>query len=592
MYRVYCDEYLIYHTEIEDLEIFSPKLDLELNKTGTFSFTIYPAHPYYDKLKKMKSIICVYQGNYLLFRGRILNDKQGFHNEKQVSCEGELAFLLDSIQRPYDFMSGDKYTTITDLFTFFITNHNVQVSEDKQFKVGNITVTDPNNYIVRSDSTYLNTWDSISEKLIEPCGGYLWVRHETDGNYIDYLSDFSTLSPQTIEFGKNLLDISKTTKGEDIATAIIPLGSKQEDSETRLTIESVNDGKDYVYSPEAVAKYGWIFKTVTYDDVTLPENLMSKGNQYLAETINLVSSIELTAVDLSAINKDLSSFHIGTYARVITAPHDLNQLMLVTKLSLNLADATSNKLTLGTTYQTFTEQSASEKKEYSLASKKIEQINSEVTQMPNKIMANVKEECYVKEETNQLVNSAKSELSQTKIVSSGSIDDIITNGTYYLTVDVFNKPANQNGWLDVQMYNDQYIYQRYVTNAGKVFERIKAAGAWEDWCGTFMSEIWTYTKRMDGTVECVGNMELSGVEFATKVSDSWYSPANAYPLTYPVTFADDPQVIFSTSLSSSPGVVLTYLVNQTTSSADMCLQKIGTGTVNMSLAVYAFGRWK
>ena len=32
-----------------------------------------------------------------MFRGRILNDEQGFHNEKQVYCESELAFLLDSL---------------------------------------------------------------------------------------------------------------------------------------------------------------------------------------------------------------------------------------------------------------------------------------------------------------------------------------------------------------------------------------------------------------------------------------------------------------------------------------------------------------
>lgn len=213
MYKVYCNDDLIYDNRLSQLSLINPSLSLELNKTGSFTFTIYPSHPYFDRLKKLKSIITVYQDGFLIFRGRILNDKQGWHNEKQVTCEGELAFLLDSIQRPYDFMSGERHTTVEELFAFFIENHNSQVEESHQFKLGNITVHDPNNYIVRADSTYMNTWDSINKKLIESFGGYLWVRHEPDGNYIDYLLDFETISSQTIEFGKNLLDLSRVTKG-------------------------------------------------------------------------------------------------------------------------------------------------------------------------------------------------------------------------------------------------------------------------------------------------------------------------------------------------------------------------------------------
>lgn len=34
MYRVYCDGYLLYHSKLENLKIFNPSLELELNKTG------------------------------------------------------------------------------------------------------------------------------------------------------------------------------------------------------------------------------------------------------------------------------------------------------------------------------------------------------------------------------------------------------------------------------------------------------------------------------------------------------------------------------------------------------------------------------
>lgn len=351
MYQVYCDSYLIYDTRVESLKLVNPKLDLELNKTGSFTFTIYPAHPHYARMRKLKSIIRVYSNDSLIFRGRILNDDQGFHNEKTVTCEGELAFLLDTIQRPYDFQGSPK-----ELFAQLIQAHNEQVEEAKRFIVGDVTVTDPNDYIHRSDSLYGTTWSNLNGKLIDTLGGYLWVRHEADGSYIDYLADFDALSTQEITFGKNLLDLSNITKGEGIATAIIPLGAKDEEGEARVTIASVNDGLDYVYDAEAVERYGWIFKVVEWNDVTLPENLLTKAKAYLAESVNLSVSIELDAIDLSAANADISTFRLGTYIKVSTAPHALDALLLVRKLSINLDAPSKNKLTLGTNYSTFSEQ--------------------------------------------------------------------------------------------------------------------------------------------------------------------------------------------------------------------------------------------
>lgn len=441
-YKVYCDDSLIFDTQREDLKLFEPQLDLEVNKTGSFTFTIDSAHPHYDKLKKLKSIIKVYQDNYLLFRGRILNDGQGWYNEKQVSCEGELAFLLDSIQRPYDFQSGENHTTVSELFTYFITNHNAQVDTDKQFKVGNITVTDENDYIVRADSTYLNTWESIEKKLIDSFGGYLWVRHESDGNYIDYLSDFTTLSPQAVEFGKNLLSLTKTIKGENIATALIPLGAKivgEDGNETEqrvmitdLTDETSGDIRkkdDYVYSVSAVEQYGYIFKSQTWDDVTEASNLLRKAKAQLAVDINLSASIELSAADLAAVDSDIGAFHIGNYIKVKTTPHGIDSNFLVKKLSISLLNPASNKMTVGMEYETFTEQSNNINKNLGKVTQDVEgikndyaniaqditqQISSEISQSSDEILSRVSEDYYLKSETDKLIGSVSTEVSQTK----------------------------------------------------------------------------------------------------------------------------------------------------------------------------------
>ena len=358
MYRVYSDGQLIYHSKLEGMPIFNPSIELEVNKTGSFIFTLYPSHPRYGVIQRLKSIITVYQDDYLLFRGRVLDDEIGWHNEKTVTCEGDLAFLLDSQLRPYDFTGS-----ITEYLQMLLDSHNSQVEEEKRFALGKVTVTDANDYIVRSNIDYTDTWTEMTAKLLDLLGGYLHIRHENGVHYLDYLKDFTLLAPQKITFGKNLIDLKRIRKGSDIATAVIPLGAKIKDAEgndtdKRLTIETVNDGLDAIVDEEAKAQYGFIVKTVIFDDVTEPQNLLTKGKAYLAGLVKALESIELTAADLAATGQDITSFHLGTWVQTESHPHGINQRFLVSKLSIKLLDPGANKMTLGGVIQTYTQQAS------------------------------------------------------------------------------------------------------------------------------------------------------------------------------------------------------------------------------------------
>lgn len=422
MYTAYIDDLYPLYDPKNDFLLGSPSITQELNKVGSFDFTIYPNHPYFNYLQKFKSVIKVYDRNQLVFKGRVLNDEEGFHNEKVISCESDMAYLLDSTLRPYDYTG-----TIEGMLSQFIDAHNEQVEEEKQFKLGMVTVTDPNDYIHYSSTVYPTTFDEITDKLIKTHGGYLFIRHEDDGNYLDYLSDFTLLSNQTIEFGKNLLDYTRSTRGEDIATAIIPLGEKDETTELRLTIEGVNDGKDYVYDAEAVEKYGWIFKTVEFDDVTIAENLKTKGLQELANAVLLSGELELSAVDLAALDTKFNSFHLGTYVKVTSEPHNLNANFLVSKLSINLSDPASNKLSLGRSYTTLTEQNYETKKDYESIQSGIHQtvtditnvlieseVSSQISQSAENIFQEVSEKYYLKDDADALISSMNTQFEQTK----------------------------------------------------------------------------------------------------------------------------------------------------------------------------------
>jgi hypothetical protein len=429
MYRVYCDGLPIYNDKLEGLKIFSPSLDLELNKTGSFSFTLYPDHPYYGSIQKLKSIITVYQEDYLLFRGRVLDDEIGFYNERKVTCEGELAFLLDSIKRPYDFTGS-----VEEYLALLLDSHNAQVDETKRFILGNVTVTDPNDYIVRSNIDYTDTWKEMNDKLLTLLGGFLSVRHADGVAYLDYLADFALLSPQKIEFGKNLLDQKRIIKGADVATVVIPLGAKLKDAEgkdtdKRLTIETVNGGADFIEDAAAISQYGTIVKTVIFDDVTIAENLKAKGQAYLSSLVKLPESIELTAADLATVSTSFSSFHLGTYVDVVSKPHGLNQKFLVRKLSINLLDPAANKLTLGGVFEglaaslkgltdtqgkIINEISESVRKASEAVYNVEQNLESSIRQSEENIKATVAESYYLKDATDALVSSVSTTIEQTK----------------------------------------------------------------------------------------------------------------------------------------------------------------------------------
>lgn len=379
MYKIFADDTLIYDSTLDDYVITKGVVDREVNKSGSFVFSMYQDNPFIDKIHKLKTIIKVYKYNRLIFRGRVITEQQGFYNDKTFTCEGELSFLLDSIQRPY------QYTGAPDeLFTQFINNHNDQVDEVKRFEIGEITVTDTNDYINRSNTEYEDTLTNINNHLVEHDGGYLHItRGDNEVPRINWFEDFPYKSGQKIEFGENLLDFTKTNSAVDIATAIIPLGAKlgegADAQETRVTIESVNNGLDYIVDDLAVATYGLIFKVVTFDNVTEPSNLLNNARQYLTESINQNITIELSAIDLSLLDYTIDSFKLGDYIDIESKPHGVEDTLLLQKQSIDLLKPDNDTITLGYTYSTFTDKTISSNTQNETLVKTVASINNTYT---------------------------------------------------------------------------------------------------------------------------------------------------------------------------------------------------------------------
>lgn len=354
MYTVYADGSAVYIPGDPELALTSAKVELALSKSGSLEFTAPPTNEAASAIRKLSSEVAVYADGEELFCGRAVSTERAFDGSLSVVCEGELAYLMDSIQPPREFHS----MTSRGLLEHFIDEHNRQMAEgkgasDKTFSVGQVTVRDSNDSLYRY-TNWENTLEAIQEKFLDEIGGVVRVRREGGVRYIDLIEDYGRTSEQVIEFGENLLDYCASEDAAEIATRVIPLGARLDESpiealEAYTTIESVNGGRNYVESPEAIASLGVVAKVVNFDDVTIPKNLKEHGEDYLKDAQFAQLSLKCTAVDLHAMDVDIERIRLGDEVRVLSAPHGMDRRFTVSALEIDLMDAASNTITLGST---------------------------------------------------------------------------------------------------------------------------------------------------------------------------------------------------------------------------------------------------
>lgn len=364
MITIYTDDKKIYDPRIEKLQLEEAELSQAKNKAGSMTFTIPAAHTYaQNPIIPGITRIVVKEDEETVFKGRITKTNPNFYDDTECTTEGDLAYLNDTVVRPYEYAGSPR-----EYFAFLIAQHNAQVEKERQFTVGRVTVADPNDYIVRSSAQYPSTWEELETKLLDSMGGFLVERWEDGVTYLDYLAEIRENNNQVAKYGDNIVDIDRIQEVDSgFATAVIPLGKKQEAEEGKeaqyLTIKSVNNGKDYVQSDDAVSKYGLILKTVEHEDVTLPENLLRKGQEDLAEAIKSVESITVTAADLSGTGVKVESFRFLKNVRCVSKRHGLDFRSPIVSLTRNLLDRSDYKITVGDTQKSYTGASIISKRE-------------------------------------------------------------------------------------------------------------------------------------------------------------------------------------------------------------------------------------
>lgn len=392
-YRITCDGQEIYDPVSKDLILESPKMQTAVNAADSATWTIWPNHPRLADMTKLKSTFEISEDGYTLFRGRLLSDKKTFYGARAMTLEGGLGFLHDSVIRPFYFPqtwieTGDESyaaaaksgNVVAFLLGWMLDQHNSQVSEGRQLKLGSVTVTDPNNYIQRSSDSPKSTWDAVKDAFYgSSLGGYMYCRYEDDGIYIDYVNDFSLTNTQPVKLASNLVDLTQEVDGSEVYTAILPQGKTLEDDQGMQTKERVGISKlpdgdvtsdiakkdDYLYSKAGVEAYGMIFAPPSdsqWDDVTDSEILESKAAKYLAtKSTMLQQTITVTAADLHFAAEEAAAIRPYRNIRITSDYHGLSDLYAVTQMSIPLDDPASMVITIGDSRLTMTDANQADK---------------------------------------------------------------------------------------------------------------------------------------------------------------------------------------------------------------------------------------
>lgn len=315
----------------------------DLYSVPSATIVVYPQNPCYNSLHEMTTLVKIIntRTNEVVFDGHILQIPDHGMQEsgtisKKVICEGELGYLCDTIQLYHHYEN-----TLTRAFlSALLDYHNSLVQSKNPERCILMGVCIPSNDNSKTTS-YRSTFDEIKENVVSRIGGFIRMTRDGQGrNVLNYYSEtsYGTVSNTTVELAKNMKSISVNTDATGTITRLFPLGAHtNNETGERLTISSVNGGLPYLDDTEAIQATG-VIKCGTYvwDDVTLPENLIQRGREYLAQASRVKKTFQATVLDLSTIGAEADTFKVGNTYRFVNRLIGLDEYLKVNKITVNI----------------------------------------------------------------------------------------------------------------------------------------------------------------------------------------------------------------------------------------------------------------
>ena len=247
--------------------VSSASITTNVNAASYLDFTIAATHPLYDTIEQRSGTITLYSDNEKLFQGQITSIDMDMDGNKSVTCSSALDWLKDVQLRPYstDQAECDEYEFKLDkapdaldaYFQWLIDQYNAQNKDNRYFTINVNQAADltNRNIVYFASTSPRSVADAIEEDILKTFGGYLVLRYEDDQLILDLYSDIHEMNEQIIDYGENILDISRNESTDDQYTAVYPIGATPQYTAKQQQYHDEKDAYDeYMKQREATEK--------------------------------------------------------------------------------------------------------------------------------------------------------------------------------------------------------------------------------------------------------------------------------------------------------------------------------------------------
>jgi len=341
-YRVLLDGIDIYDPTQLPLTFTAPRVVCGLSDAGSFDFVMPNGHIFYNNVIPYGSTIEVFEDGQSIFYGRPTLPKIDFYENKQVHCEGALAFLNDVIVPPIKVSGGAKITMKEYIEILFEHYNKTCRREDRKLILGTVNLA--------SDQEAKHTWnyetcfDILKQGILPYTGSYTVTRRALGVTYIDFVYRFNSLINQPIKLASNLLDMTKT--GQEFYTAVMAKGAS----------DAVQMLSPMLADNALIQKYGFICAFKEYPNCETITDLQMQCSVFLKSQQFSGMRFEASATDLHLENSAYQQFVVGAVTKIDSPFHDFanNFRATISKIEINLDTGEKNATLLTLTQQILT----------------------------------------------------------------------------------------------------------------------------------------------------------------------------------------------------------------------------------------------
>ncbi|HEM6530569.1 TPA: phage tail protein [Streptococcus suis] len=331
-------------------KLLSAIIKFEINKIAQFDFQFLPNNAGYKALIKplqtMVQVVNMRTGREV-FYGRIApitNDmaESGVFTFA-YNAKSELDFLNDSKQRQQIYR-GKKSEFVKQVLKF----HNDNLEVFKEFLPGDLTdLIATGDYMEADVDPAKSTFATLTDLILNEYGLEIQIRKENGKRYLDFRKQIGADSDTEIKLSVNLLSLKQHINPEGIVSRLLVYGKQNSETNQRVNIASVNNGKDYIDRPDLIAEYGIKMETATFDDIEDPATLKQAGESQLATHKAVAYQYSVSAVNLSHINPNFDEFEEGNTYRVINPVMFIDERLRVVARQIDLVSVERSNLTIG-----------------------------------------------------------------------------------------------------------------------------------------------------------------------------------------------------------------------------------------------------